>query len=90
MLGAYHHDVSKRTTVTLEDDVVQRLTALARHTGRPFKEVLNEVVRQGLEHSPARPAQPFRVEARDMRVLPGVQLDDISALLEQVEGPAFR
>jgi len=83
-------DVSKRTTVTLEDDVVRRLQAKARRTGRPFKEVLNDAVRDGLDRA-LKPAAPrFQVQAHDMGGLPGIDFDDISGLVEQLEGPHHR
>jgi hypothetical protein len=81
--------MARRTTVTLEDDVVERLTALMRRTGRPLKDVLNDAVRRGLDR-PSSPPTPFRVETRDLGTQPGIELDDISQLLEQIEGPAFR
>lgn len=81
--------MARRMTVTLEDDVLERLTALMRRTGQPFKDVLNDAVRRGLDR-PLRPLTPFRVEASDLGTQPGIELDDISRLLEQVEGPAFR
>jgi hypothetical protein len=37
-----------RTTVTLDDDLAERLGDLARKSRRPFKAVLNETLRRGL------------------------------------------
>jgi Ribbon-helix-helix protein, copG family len=84
------NDVSKRTTVTLEDDVVRRLHSEARRTGRSFKEVLNEAVRLGLDRALKPTTTEFHVQPRDMGLLPGLALDDISSLLEQVEGGEHR
>ncbi|MEW6708050.1 MAG: hypothetical protein AB1430_24650 [Pseudomonadota bacterium] len=48
-----------RTTVTLDNDVHRLLLDTAHRTGRPFKQVLNDAVRAGLQQR--RPAvQPFR------------------------------
>jgi ribbon-helix-helix CopG family protein len=81
--------MARRTTVTLEDDVLEQLTAHVRHTGRPLRKVLNDAIRRGLDR-PRAPAAPFRIEARDLGAQPGIGFDDISALLELAEGPAFR
>jgi hypothetical protein len=81
--------VSKRTTLTLEDDVVSRLTEESRRSGKPFKTVVNEAIRRGLDGSRST-AEPFRVEARDMGLRPGFDLDDIGGLLERLEGPQHR
>jgi predicted transcriptional regulator len=78
--------VSKRTTVTLEDDVVSRLEAQARRTGRTFKDVLNDAVRDGLDRAFKPAPEQFRVEARDMGALPGIDFDDVAGLVEQLEG----
>jgi len=81
-----------RTTLTLDDDVAAKLQAESRKTGRAFKDVVNDMLRRGLatrRSGPARP--PFRVHARDLGATrPGIALDDISALVEQVEGPLHR
>jgi hypothetical protein len=81
-----------RTTLTLDEDVAAKLTSLARRTGRAFREVVNETLRRGLV-SPIRPSarEPFTVEARDLgRRRPGLSLDNIAELVDQVEGPLHR
>ncbi len=81
-----------RTTLTLDDDVAAKLRATARRLGRSFREVVNEALRRGLAAPTAgRRAGPFRVEARDLGDLrPGLRLDSVSDLLQQVEGPSHR
>jgi hypothetical protein len=37
-----------RTTVTLDDDLAERLAELARESRKPFKAVLNQTLRRGL------------------------------------------
>ncbi len=81
-----------RTTLTLDDDVATKLKAEARRSSRPFRDVVNDTLRRGLATRRAAPAsQPFRVEARDLGTLsPGLSLDSVADLLEQVEGPLYR
>lgn len=80
-----------RTTLTLDKDVAAKLKAEVRRTGRPFKQVVNELLRLGLNAPPrAAPIPPFKVRARDLGLRPGFDLDDISELIEQVEGPFHR
>jgi hypothetical protein len=80
-----------RTTLTLDDDVAAKLKAEARRAGRPFREIVNETLRRGLASRRATaPRKPFKVKARDLGLKPGLSLDNIAELLEQVEGPAFR
>ena len=47
-----------RTTVTLEPDVQKLLKDAAHRSGRPFKQVLNDAVRAGLQR-PRSKAPPF-------------------------------
>lgn len=75
-----------RTTLTLDDDVAAGLAREARRTGRPFRAVVNEAIRAGLER-PSRARPPFRVEPHDFGAPPGLDLDDIEGLLDRLEGP---
>lgn len=82
-----------RTTLTLDDDVGAKLKRLARRTGRPFRDVVNDMLRRGLAShaAPREPVAAFRVRARDLGALrPGLSLDDIGGLLDEVEGPRHR
>jgi hypothetical protein len=81
----------RRTTLTLDDDVACKLAEEARKAGRPFRAVVNEALRRGLDpvKAPAATAR-FRVKARRMGVRPGLALDSIETLLDQLEGPLRR
>ncbi|MEX1246017.1 MAG: CopG family transcriptional regulator [Thermoanaerobaculia bacterium] len=77
-----------RTTLTLDEDVAAKLKAEARKSGRPFKQVVNEALREGLaKPKAAAKIPPFKVEARNLGLRPGLSYDNIGLLLEQVEGP---
>jgi hypothetical protein len=81
-----------RTTLTLDDDVATKLKAEARRSGRPFRDIVNETLRRGLAHRPAASSrQVFKVVARDLGDLrPGLTLDNVAGLIEQVEGSLHR
>lgn len=81
-----------RTTLTLDDDIAEKLKEEGRRTGQSFKETLNATLRLGLTvRNQTRKGSGFRVEPRDLGALrPGVSLDNIAELLEQVEGPTAR
>ncbi|HJR53318.1 MAG TPA: CopG family transcriptional regulator [Gemmatimonadota bacterium] len=81
-----------RTTLTLDDDIAARLRAEARSSGRSFREVVNDAIRQGLAgRRVAEAAAPFRVTPRDLGNLrPGLSLDNIGELLERIEDPLHR
>jgi hypothetical protein len=80
-----------RTTLTLDDDVAAKLKAETRRTGRPFRDVVNDALRRGLLVSRPPKRAPFRVRTRSLGGLrPGLRLDSIADLLEQIEGPLHR
>jgi hypothetical protein len=80
-----------RTTLTLDDDVAAKVKLESRRTGRSFKQVVNEALRRGLAERRTTRAQAFTIRPRDLGNLrPGLQLDSIAELLEQVEGPVHR
>ena len=70
-----------------------RLKAEVRRSGKPFKQVVNEYLRQAFAaRSNDRTRQaPFKVHPRDVGGLrPGLSLDNIGDLLEATEGPTHR
>jgi hypothetical protein len=76
-----------RTTLTPDDDVAAKLKAEA-----PFREIVNETLRCGLASRRAlAKRQAFRITARDRGDLrPGLSLDDVPGLIEQIEGALHR
>ena len=81
-----------RTTLTLDDDVAAKLRTESQRAGRPFREIVNETLRQGLESRRATAQRrAFKVTARDLgKLKPGLSLDNIAELIEHVEGSLHR
>ena len=80
-----------RTTLTLDDDVAAKLKSEARRSGRPFRDVVNEMLRRGMaSRRDVKTAKPFKVVARDLGPLKAGSLDNVADLLEQVEGARHR
>jgi hypothetical protein len=81
-----------RTTLTLDDDVAAKLKAESRRSGRPLRDVVNETLRRGLaSRRVTSQGQGFKVTARDLGSLrPGLSLDNVTELIEQVEGSLHR
>jgi hypothetical protein len=81
-----------RTTLTLDDDVAVKLKTESQRAGRPFREIVNETLRRGLESRRATAQRrAFRVAARDLGNLkPGLSLDNIAELVEHLEGALHR
>jgi len=80
-----------RTTLTLDEDIVAKLRSETRKTGKPFKQVVNETLREGfLARRKNEDLPPFRVKARPLGLRPGLNYDKISELIEEAEGPLHR
>jgi hypothetical protein len=83
--------MSIRTTVTLEDDVLERAKKFSQKRGIPFRQALNDLVRAGLQVEAAPPPRkPFKIKPRHMGIMPGVSYDNIESVLELAEGVLHR
>jgi len=83
--------MSIRTTVTLDDDVAERVKRESRARGATFRETINELLRVALVAKASSPKRKrFRVKPLHMGYIPGLPYDDIEALIEYAEGPDHR
>lgn len=75
-----------RTTLTLDEDVLDRAREIARRLSQPFKVVINRALRLGLEdvEKPAR-SRRYRTTPRKMGLRRGIDLDNIGELLAGIE-----
>ncbi len=81
--------MSIRTTVTLDEDVLEKVKQESRERGDSFKETLNNLLRFALSAEKAPPSQqkPFKIRPfHDMGAFPGLNYDNISELLDYAEG----
>ena len=84
-----------RTTLTLDDDLAAALKERARVLGKPYKQVVNDVLRLGLadateeQDEPADEERPvFEVKPNHSGFAPGVdplKLNQLNAELEDAE-----
>jgi len=83
--------MSIRTTVTLEDDVLERVKRESRARGASFKDTINDLLRTALvkvDNKPKKRTLPMKPTRMGQR--PGLNYDSIEALLEYGEGPWHR
>ncbi len=80
-----------RTTINIDNDVLDRARSLASKLGTPFKMVINEALRAGLDKV-EKPAEqrPYRTTPHAMGLREGYNLDNIQELLAEAEGDTFR
>ena len=80
-----------RTTLTLDDDVAAKVRDEMLRNGTTMKQIVNVTLRRGFD-APGEEdlASPFTVDERPMGIRAGFDLDDISGLLDVLDGPAHR
>jgi hypothetical protein len=80
-----------RTTLSIDDDVLEKAKAVAAKRRLPFRTVINEALRAGLKSlGTPPPALPYRTKAHKLGLRAGRNLDNIQELLAQVEGEDAR
>jgi len=80
-----------RTTLSLDEDVLQRARTVASQLRVPFKTVVNEALRVGLSEveKPAK-QRPYKTAPHAMGLRSGLSADNVQELLAQAEGEGFR
>jgi hypothetical protein len=79
-----------RTTVTLDRDVERVLRETAVRTCKPFKKVLNDTLRVGIEQfAGVGQAEPFVLKARPMGLRAGHDPAGFNQLADDLEAEAF-
>ena len=78
-----------RTTLTLDPDVAAKAKRATARTGLPFKVVINQALRLGIEEVMTPPAaRPYRTKPRPMGLRPGLCYDNVAELLAVAEEEA--
>lgn len=79
-----------RTTLTLDDDVAAFLKEQCRLHNKPFKQMVNEVLRRGMAPVTGGVEVPeFRVVPNPSGLLPGIDPQKLNQLYDQLEVEAF-
>ncbi len=83
--------MSIRTTVTLDDDVLERVKRQSRSRGASFRETLNALLREALLNLETQPRRgTLKIKPIHMGYRAGLNYDDIESLLEYGEGKQHR
>ena len=79
-----------RTTLTLDDDIVDSLKEQARLLDRPFKQVVNDALRRGLSPTQAKKIRPvFRVKPLPAVFQPGIDPLKLNQLNDELQVREF-
>lgn len=80
-----------RTTLNIDDDVLDRARSVAERLRTPFRQVVNEAIRAGLQivEEPAK-TRLYQTRPHKLGLKAGRSLDNIQELLAQIEGEDHR
>lgn len=81
-----------RTTLTIDDDVAAALDRLRKARDKGLKEVVNDVLRQGLKEmaAPKKTSEPFRTQSVRLGRARLSNVDNIAEVLAVAEGDSFK
>ena len=80
-----------RTTLNLDEDVLDLARSVAEKSGKPFKVVVNHALRLGLDEvEEVTKKKPYRTHSHKMKLRRQYSLDNIQELLAEIEGEDFR
>jgi Arc/MetJ family transcription regulator len=83
--------MSIRTTVTLDDDVLDRVKRESRTRGASFRDTLNDLLRVALLHADQKShSHKLKIKPTHMGYRAGLNHDDVESLLEYGEGEQHR
>jgi hypothetical protein len=75
-----------RTTLTIDDATARALKDLAHKSNKSFKQVVNEILRAGLDAARVPQRKPYRIKPASLGgVMPGINLDKALALADALE-----
>ena len=75
-----------RTTITIEDDVLQRARTVSSKLKKPFRFIINNALRLGLEQveKPAK-SKKYSTNPKPMGLKHGYELDNVQELLDRLD-----
>jgi hypothetical protein len=79
------------TTVTLDEDVLERVKRESRSRGASFRDTLNDLLRSALVNIETGPRRrTLKIKAAPMGFRAGLNHDDVESLIEYGEGERHR
>ncbi len=79
-----------RTTVTLDEDVLERVKEVSRSTGASFEDAVNNLLRSALVQPNEVPKRNLNIPTFECGYYPHLDYNDIEGLIEYAEGPWHR
>lgn len=79
-----------RTTLTIDDDVAARIEHLRRHRGASLREMIDVLLRDGLERQSQRlQSKAYRLKPRALGLRAGVDATKLNQLADELDVERF-
>ena len=80
-----------RTTLTIEDTLASELKKRALESGKPFKQIVNEILLAGLQRQSQRKPEAYRLKPASLGApLADIDLNKSLRLADEIEDNAIR
>jgi hypothetical protein len=79
------YDAFMRTTLTLEEDIAERLRQEVALGKRSYKQIVNDLLRKGLGFDTPGPRAAYQVEPHSSDFLPGIDPGKLNQLVDELE-----
>jgi hypothetical protein len=79
-----------RTTLTIDEPLSILVEEEMKRTGESFKITINRLIEKGLSASKENVEEPYVVKPFPIALQAGMNYDNISELLDQLDGPGWR
>ena len=83
------HDVIMRTTLTIDDEIAERIRKEVKLGKRSLKAVINDALRRGMGLETLKPVKPYRVKPHSSAFAPGVDAGRLNQLVDELESTEF-
>ena len=78
-----------RITLTIDDDLADRIQEQRRRHGHSLKHVINDLLREGLQSRQMRPSrETYRTRAYNLRMRPGFDPMKLNQLVDELVAEA--
>jgi len=78
-----------RTTLTIDEEIAERIRKDVALGKRPLKAVINEALRRGLGMETVKRAKAYRVKVHSSPFAPGVDAGRLNQLVDELEAVEF-
>ncbi len=86
----WHHDAIMRTTIDINDALLQELRQKAAEEKKPFRRVVEETLQKGMRPAPAAETSPIQLPVYELGLKAAYRGMSLNQLYDQIEAENIR